>query len=128
MTKVKVLIVEDEIITAMALKEDLKKLGYKICSIATSGKKAIEIVEKEQPDVVLMDVRLRGEMDGVEAAKEIRTRFGVPSIFRTGYPDEKIKERAGITEPYEVLIKPVQSLVVKESIDKVLQKETRSQV
>lgn len=123
-TKVKVLIVEDEIITAMALKEDLERLGFEVCSIITSAKKAIEMVEKEQPDVVLMDVRLRGEMDGVEAAKEIRTRFGVPSIFTTGYPNEGIKERAGITESYEVLIKPVQSHVVKESIDKVLQKET----
>ena len=68
---IKVLIVEDEIITAMSLKKDLEGMGYKVCSFAPSGKKAIKIVENENPDVVLIDVNLKGGMDGIEAARDI---------------------------------------------------------
>ena len=122
MRKAKVMIVEDEIITGAALRKDLQNLGYEVCSLASSGEKAIQIAENERPDVVLMDVRIQGEIDGIETAKDIRSRFGARSIFMTGYPDEKIKEKAGITEPYEYLVKPVESIDIKEAIESVFQK------
>ena len=125
MSKTKILIVDDEIISASALAIELKDLGYETCSLAAFGEKAIEIAENEKPDVVLMDIGLCGPMDGIEAAGQIKNRFGIPVIYMTGYADEKIKEKAGVTEAYEYLIKPVQSIDIKNAIDSVLQKQKR---
>jgi CheY-like chemotaxis protein len=118
MGKTKVLIVEDEVISAAALRLDLEDLGYEICSLASSADKAIEIAENEHPDVVLMDVRIQGEIDGIETAKRIRSRFGVRSIFMTGYPDEK--EKVGDTEAYEYFVKPVEGIEIKEAIESII--------
>lgn len=122
MAKPKVLIVEDEIIIAMDLRHKLQSLGYSICSFATSGEKAIETVEREKPDVVLMDIKLRGEMDGFEAAKLIRSDFGIPILFMTGYPISEFEGKAEISEPYEYLAKPVQIDALQIAIDSVLQR------
>jgi len=59
----------------------LKEMGYEVCSLASSGEKAIQITKKEKPDIVLMDVRLRGELSGIDTAKEIRSHFGIPSVY-----------------------------------------------
>ncbi len=86
MSKAKVLIVEDEIITAAALRNELQDLGYSVCSLATSGEKAIKTAEQEKPDVVLMDIKLKGEIYGFETAREIHSRFGIKIIYMTCYP------------------------------------------
>ena len=125
MSKTKILIVEDEIISASALALELKDLGYEKCSLAASGEKAIEITENERPDVVLMDIGLRGGMDGIEAARQIKDRFGTPVIYITGYMDNDIKERAGVSEAYEYLLKPVQSTDMKNAIDSVFKKQKK---
>jgi CheY-like chemotaxis protein len=124
MSKEKVLIVEDEIITAAALRNELQDLGYSICSLATSGEKAIKAAEHEHPDVALMDIKLHGEMDGIETAKEIHSRFGIPIIYMTGYPVSLLKGKAEIREPYEYLAKPVESLDMKKKIESALQIES----
>ena len=124
--KKKVLIVEDEIITAMYLRNVLKGMGYKICSFAVSGEKAIKIVENEHPDVVLMDVKLRGKMDGIEAAREIRSRFDIPIIYISGYPEEVVKEKTEITKSYEFLAKPFDGFDAKEAIESVLLKKNNA--
>ena len=75
MSKARIMIVEDEIIVAEDLKEGLQNLGYSITSVARSGEMAIEMVEKDRPDMVLMDIVLKGKMDGIETAKQFRSRF-----------------------------------------------------
>ena len=101
MAKAKILIVEDEMISAAALRSELKGTGYDVCALASSGEKAIKIAETEHPDVVLMDVRLRGEMDGVESSREIRSRVGAPSIFMSGYSMEAVKGMMGTSNPLD---------------------------
>jgi DNA-binding NtrC family response regulator len=122
MSKAKILIVEDEVIVSVAFRADLQKLGYSVCSLATSVEKAIKIAEHELPDIVLMDIRLHGENDGFEAAKEIHSRFGIPIIYMTGYPVEMLIKEERIKEPYEYLAKPVESLDMKKKIESALQK------
>ncbi len=120
MTKAKILIVEDEMISAAALRNDLKDVGYDVCALASTGEKAIQIAETEHPDVVLMDVRLRGEMTGIEASRGIFSRMGAPSIFMSGYSSEAIKEMIKDNEPFRLISKPVEAEEVKEAIESVL--------
>ena len=120
--KSKILIVEDEIISARSYAIVLKGLGFEVCSLASTGEKAIEIAENEKPDIVIMDIGLHGNMDGLEAAKKIKDRFRIPVIYVTGYFDEEIRERACVTEPYEFLLKPIQREDLKKSIELALQK------
>ncbi len=122
MAKAKVLIVEDEIIVSAALRKELQDLGYSVCSLATSGENAIKIAEHEHPDVALMDIKLKGGIDGLEAAREIHSRFGIMIIYMTGYPENMVINEGGIKEPYEYLAKPVESLDMKKAIDSALQK------
>lgn len=120
------MIVEDEIITAAALRKDLQNLGYSICSLATSGEKAIKTAEQEQPDVILMDIILSSEIDGFQVGREIQSRFGIPIIYMSGYPVDMVKEKTGITEPYEYLVKPLVSFDLKKAIEVALQKNNEA--
>jgi signal transduction histidine kinase len=101
-----ILVVEDEFITAMDLQNRLKNLGYDAPVIVSSGEEAIKKVKENNPDLVLMDINLNGEMDGIEAASKIHSFSDIPIIYLTAYSDEKILERAKITEPYAYIIKP----------------------
>jgi CheY-like chemotaxis protein len=120
MPKVKILIVEDEAITAEALRIDLQKMGYVVCSLAPSGEMAIEIAEKERPDVALMDIRLRGGMNGFVAAGEIKSRLGIPSIYMTGFAKEKVKAEAPTKTPFGFLSKPVKDDELEKAINSIL--------
>ena len=84
------------------------------------GKEAVESAEKDHPDIILMDIRLKGDMGGIEAAKEIRGSFNIPSVFMSGYTYEDIKARLGIAEPLEYVIKPIQNIDLKNAIESVL--------
>jgi two-component system, cell cycle sensor histidine kinase and response regulator CckA len=106
MTAARILIVEDEIIIARELEARLTKLGYDVVGIASSGREAVELTEQEQPALVLMDIVLKGDMDGIEAAGEIRKRCAVPVIYLTAYTDETTLRRAKVTEPYGYIVKP----------------------
>jgi len=101
-----ILIVEDERIVAEDIRMNLHSLGYNILGVVSSGEDAIEKVEKNNPDLVLMDINLKGIMDGIEAADQIRSRFDIPVVYLTAYADEKTIERAKITEPFGYIIKP----------------------
>lgn len=101
-----ILVVEDEIITAIDIQSSLENLGYIVPSTASKGEEAIEKVETLQPDLVLMDIVLKGDIDGVEAAGIIRDRYQIPVIFLTAYSDDATLNRAGITEPFGYLLKP----------------------
>lgn len=103
----RVLVVEDEIINAMALAEALPGWGISVVDTVTSGEDAIRIAEEQKPDVVLMDIGIHGSVDGVSAAREIIGRLGIPVIFMTGYDDEETIRRAKSLNPLAYLVKPL---------------------
>ncbi|RXA17588.1 response regulator [Methanosarcina sp. MSH10X1] len=120
MAEGRILVVEDEHIVAMGIKRMLKSLGYTVTGVASSGEDAISKAESTFPDVVLMDIMLKGDIDGVEAAKEIRERFDVPVVYLTAYSDNNILERAKKTEPFGYIIKPFDEKDLYSSIEVAL--------
>jgi CheY-like chemotaxis protein len=108
MGKARILIVEDDSIVAMDIENRLKNFGYSVAGIANSAEQAIKKVEELKPNLVLMDIVLKGEMDGIEAAQIIRSRFDIPVVFLTAYADEEMFERAKLTNPYGYILKPLQ--------------------
>jgi two-component system, response regulator PdtaR len=122
MSKAKIMIVEDEWTVAEEIKMVLQSFEYSVTSMSSSGEEAIQNAEKDKPDLVLMDIVLEGEMDGIEAANEIRSRFNIPIIFLTAYTDEKILERASITEPFGYIVKPFVNEDLKIAIEIALYK------
>ena len=113
---VKILITEDELIVALDLQVRLKNLGYEIVGIASSGDDALLQVEYKHPDLVLMDIILHGEIDGVETSRQIRDNFDIPIIFLTANADPQTLERAGATHPFSCLLKPFKERELKFSI------------
>jgi len=118
----KILIVEDESIVAMEIKNRLEKLGYKIVGMALTGQQAIKESEENNPDLVLMDIRLKGSMDGIDAADEIKNRFNIPVIYLTAYADRETLKRAKVTEPYGYILKPFTEREVHSNIEMALYK------
>ena len=103
---VRVLVVEDESIVAMDLKNSLKVLGYEVVGTAPTGEEAIAKANQTRPDLILMDIILKGEMDGIQASETIRAHLDIPVIFLTACADDKTLQRAKITEPMCYLLKP----------------------
>src|SRR5207247_501780 len=118
----RILVVEDERITAMSLQCQLRALGYDVPALATSGPDAIRKAEETCPNLVLMDIRLDRGMDGVEAARQIRSRFGIPVIYLTAYSNQDILERAKVTEPYGYVLKPYEERELRIVIEMALYK------
>ncbi len=106
MCKKKILIVEDESIIAEDISDSLISLGYRITGMVYSGEEAIEAAAKCRPDLVLMDVNLQGEIDGITAAAEIRSRFQIPVVYLTAYADENTLRRVNATKPFGYIVKP----------------------
>ncbi|MEE2733569.1 MAG: EAL domain-containing protein [Pseudomonadota bacterium] len=106
MNTVKVLIVEDENIVALDMRQRLTKLGYEVVGTASSGKRALALVEKHNPNIILMDIHIKGSQDGIEVADEIKQSHRIPIIFLTAYSEDSILARARQTEPYGYLLKP----------------------
>ncbi|HPE76387.1 MAG TPA: response regulator [Draconibacterium sp.] len=104
--KYKILIVEDEILVATDIQESLESLGYTVQNSVDTGLKAIQAVEKELPDLVLMDINLKGEMTGIEAAKTINQKHDVPIIYLTANADIDTVNKAKVALPYGYIIKP----------------------
>lgn len=119
----RVMIVEDENIVAMDIRQRLEMLGYEVTATVTTGEEAIELADKTRPDVVLMDIVLKGEVDGIEAAEEIRRRLGIPIIYITAYSDSKTLERAKVTEPFGYIIKPFEDRELQSVIEIALYKD-----
>ncbi|MEG4286547.1 response regulator [Microcoleus sp. A006_D1] len=117
MNPIKILVVEDEVIVAEDIAGRLKKLGYAVTATVASGEEAIEKVAENKPDLVLMDIVLKGEMDGVTAAEKIRTRVDVPTVFLTAYADHKTLQRAKLTDPFGYIIKPFQQNDLRVAIE-----------
>jgi PAS domain S-box-containing protein len=120
MEKARILIVEDEAIIAMEIESQLQGLGYEVTSIVNTGEKAIEKAEADKPDLILMDIRIKGEMDGIETAEIIRNQFGIPVIFSTAYLDQERIDRAKLTMPFGYVLKPIQERDLRVTLEMAL--------
>jgi len=115
-----VLIVEDEAVIAMDLERRLRKLGYRVATTVPSGEEALTWAAQKRPDLVLMDIVLCGELDGVHTAEELRRRYGLPVIFLTAYSDDKTLSRASGVRPYGYLLKPFDDRELYTAIEMAL--------
>ncbi len=120
-----ILIVEDEIIIAIDLKIRLENLGYYVMGIAVNGKDAIKKTGEKNPDLVLMDILLNGEIDGIETAQRIRKLYNIPFIYLTGSYDNSILERAKITDPSGFITKPFNDTEIQNAIEMVNTTKTK---
>jgi PAS domain S-box-containing protein len=120
MEKAKILIVEDEAIIAMEIESQLQSLGYEVTSIVETGEKAIAKAEEDKPDLMLMDIRIKGEMDGIDTAEVIRNKFSIPVIFSSAYLDQERIERAKITMPFGYVLKPIQERDLRVTLEMAL--------
>ncbi|MHC9538253.1 MAG: response regulator [Vulcanimicrobiota bacterium] len=114
-----ILIVEDESIVAKDLQNILRHLGYLVPSVAYSAEDALEKIEKEPPDLIVLDVVLRGPMNGIDAAQIINTRFNIPILFSTAYPDKRLLNPKDFGELCDVIIKPVDEKELHDKLKRI---------
>ena len=119
MVKGRILVVEDEHIVSMGIRIMLKNLGYAVTGIASSGEEAISMAESTRPDLVLMDIMLKGNLNGIEASKEIITRLDIPVLYLTACSDRKILEQIWNTG-YGCIVKPFDEMDLERDIEIVL--------
>jgi len=117
MKKIKVLIVEDELLTATDLQENLSKSGYDIVGIATTAPHAVQITKRDEPDIILLDIKLKGEINGIETAKMIKEYWNGPIIFITGNSEPETFNAAKLVNPNAYLNKPYRFQDVVANID-----------
>jgi PAS domain S-box-containing protein len=122
MAKTRILIVEDEAIIASVIAAALNKFGYEVSDILSSGEAAVAAALRKQPDLILMDIRLQGAMDGISAAERIQEQLDIPIIYLTAYADEPTLERAKKTQPYGYIPKPFQEIELRTTIEMALYK------
>jgi len=122
MTKNKILIVEDERITAEDLKNTLENMGYEVTGMASSADTFYKSLQAVMPDLVLMDIYLKGKKDGIELATEVKEKYQLPVIYLTAYSDTNILDRAKITEPFGYILKPFQERELHSNIEMALHK------
>ena len=117
MNKIKLLIVEDDPIIASDLERSLSKMGFLIMGSTESGEDALEAIEREIPDLILMDIQLEGDLDGIDTAHIISKKHLIPIIYLTSNSDQATFNRAKLTQPYGVLSKPFRYTDIRNSID-----------
>ena len=122
MSKARIMIVEDAGVVALSLQYRLKRFGYEIPVIVSSGEEALNEIIQNDLDLVLMDIRLEGEMDGIETAQQIKEKYQIPIIYLTAHSDEKTLNRAKITEPYGYILKPYEDRELYSTIEMALYK------
>ena len=121
----RILIVEDEGLVAITLEETLRRIGYSVVGIAMSGEEALTLTGECQPDVILMDIHLQGDMDGIEAAQKIKGQYGTPVIFLTAYSDDETIKRVVQTESSGYLVKPINTRELFANIESALYKKRK---
>ncbi|MCC7332696.1 MAG: response regulator [Flavobacteriales bacterium] len=127
MSKNNILVVEDESIVSKDIQQSLKKMGYNIVGAASTGEKALEIANETKPDLVLMDIMLKGDMSGIDTAEKIKESLKIPVIYLTAYADENTLSKAKVTEPYGYIIKPFKEIDLHTSIEMALYKHSKEQ-
>jgi two-component system response regulator LytT len=120
-----ILVVEDESIVAKDIQVCLKRLGYDVVGVVSSGEDAVEKARELDPDLVMMDIMLKGEMSGIDAANEIRRRKDIPVIFLTAYTDRDTVDKAKESEPYGYIIKPFKEIDIQTAIEIALYKHSK---
>lgn len=120
--QMKILVVEDESIVAKDIQVCLRKLGYDVVDVVSTGERAVEVAAEKDPDLVMMDIMLKGEMSGVDAAAAIRNTKDIPVIFLTAYTDKDTVGKAKETEPYGYIIKPFKEIDIQTAIEIALYK------
>ena len=125
MSKPQILIVEDEVITAMEIQSRLEDAGYAVIAIVSSAEEAIANLSSNRPDLVLMDIHLRGKMDGIEAAEAIRRRYDVAVVYLTAYTDGETLLRAKATQPDGYIFKPFEEWDIHTTVEMALHKHKR---
>ena len=125
MGKINVLVVEDESIVSKDIQYSLKKLGYNVVGVAATGHKAIELCGEKLPDIILMDIMLKGDINGIEASTRIKEVYNIPVIFLTAYADENTLSKAKVTEPYAYIIKPFKEIDLHTSIEMAFYKHSK---
>jgi DNA-binding LytR/AlgR family response regulator len=125
MERLNIFIVEDESIVAKDIQNSLTKLGYNVVGTANNGKDAIEKIVELSPDLVLMDIMIKGNMTGIEVSERIKEHMNVPVIFLTAYADEGTLARAKITEPYGYILKPFKEIDLHSTIEMAVYKHQK---
>jgi len=125
MGKINVLVVEDESIVSKDIQYSLKKLGYNVVGVAATGQKAIELCGEKLPDIILMDIMLKGDINGIKASTRIKEVYNIPVIFLTAYADENTLSKAKVTEPYAYIIKPFKEIDLHTSIEMAFYKHSK---
>ena len=123
-----ILVVEDESIVAKDIQVCLRKLGYNVIGICSTGESAVEKALDERPDLIMMDIMLKGEMSGIQAAAAIRKDHDIPVIFLTAYTDRDTVDKAKETEPYGYIIKPFKEIDIQTAIEIALYKHSKEKV
>jgi CheY-like chemotaxis protein len=122
MKKAKILVVEDQNIVALNIRNKLMNLGYTVPATAATGEEAIRKAELTSADLVLMDIMLKGDMDGISAAQKIKSQLGIPILYLTAYTDEEPLSRAKMTEPTGYISKPFKEGDLHSNIEMALHK------
>lgn len=122
---VNILVTEDESIVRKDIERSLKKLGYNVVGSADTGEKAIELAAELKPDLALMDIMLKGDMTGIEAADSIKKNIDIPIIFLTAYADESTLAKAKVTEPHGYILKPFKEIDIHTSIEMAMHKHKK---
>lgn len=125
MAKTNVLVVEDESIVSKDIQHSLKKLGYNVVGAASTGERAFELAASEKPDIILMDIMLKGNINGIETAERVKRELNIPVIYLTAYADEATLAKAKVTEPYGYIIKPFKEVDLHTSIEMALYKYSK---
>ena len=125
MEKLNIFIVEDESIVAKDIQNSLTKLGYNVIGFANNGKDAVEKITELMPDLILMDIMIKGPLTGIEVSEKIKEKMNVPVIFLTAYADEGTLSRAKITEPYGYILKPFKEIDLHSTIEMAVYKHQK---
>ncbi len=125
MEKLNIFIVEDESIVAKDIQNSLTKLGYNVIGFANNGNDAIERITELVPDLVLMDIMIKGNLTGIDVSEKIKERMNIPVIFLTAYADEATLSRAKITEPYGYILKPFKEIDLHSTIEMAIYKHQK---
>ena len=123
----KIFLIEDEFIVAADIKQNLENLDYKVTGISAKGEEAISKIGKIEPDLILIDIMLNGDLDGIETAEQINKLYDIPFIYLTGYFDDNILERAKLTQPSGYIIKPFEKIRLHSTIQMALHKHYNQQ-
>ena len=122
MTKNKIAVVEDEGIVAMDISKCLTSLGYDVTFISDSGEKVLELVKESLPDLILMDVELKGQLNGLDTARLLREKYSIHIVFLTAFEDETTLNRIGELSPDGYLVKPFEDDQLENTLKRVLKK------